>query len=218
MDTYTVRKVFSSDRMQKYLDLHHPDDEKALLHYRINILISEASYPLLSVFEVALRNSLNRELIKHFGTTDWYLRIEADTALKDLAGDIKTAMRHITKRGETITSSKVIGELTLGFWVRILNVEYEMVLWKSLRRAFPYMPKQDRKRHMVSGPLNKIRDFRNRVYHNEPISWRLDKVEEIHDKIIVVLGWLNNELPEYANSITRFNDVLRQAKIDLGIK
>ncbi len=71
MDTYTHRKVFSSDRMQKYLDVHHPDETKALVHYRVNIQISEASYPLLSIFEVALRNSLNRELIKHFGTTDW---------------------------------------------------------------------------------------------------------------------------------------------------
>ena len=106
----------------------------------------------------------------------------------------------------------------MGFWVRILNLEYEKVLWKSLRRAFPHMPKQERKRHMVSRPLNKIRDFRNRVYHNEPISWRLDRLEEIHDRILVVLGWLNNELPDYASNITRFNEVLKQARLDFTAK
>ena len=216
MDAYTHKKVFSSERMQKYFDIHHPNEEKGLLHYKMNIRVSEASYPLLSIFEVALRNSLNKELIKHFGTTDWFLCIEADPALKDLRSEIATAKRHIYKRGETITTSKVIGELTLGFWVRILNVEYELILWKSLRRAFPFMPKQDRKRHMVSSPLNRIRDFRNRVYHNEQISWRLDKVEEIHHVILIVLGWLNSELPEYVKSITRFDEVIVQARQELG--
>ena len=80
----------------------------------------------------------------------------------------------------------------------MLNVAYENVLWKSLRRAFPNLPKHERKRRVVSRPINKIRDFRNRVYHNEPISWWLDKVEETRLKIITVLGWLNDELPDYA--------------------
>jgi len=96
-----------------------------------------------------------------------------------------------------------------------LNSEYEKILWKSIRLAFPYLPKPERKRHNVSVPLNNIRNFRNRVYHNEPISWSFDKLEEIHTEILMVLGWLNSQLPDYAKGITRFKEVLNQVKNDL---
>ena len=77
------------------------------------------------------------------------------------------------------------------------------------------MAKIDRKRHKVSGPINNIRNFRNRVYHNEPIAWKLEAIELVYQDLIRVLGWLNKELPDYALSISRFNEVLDQAKIDL---
>jgi hypothetical protein len=215
MDIYTHQKVFSTDRMQKYLDRHPSDQNKALIHYQANIRLSESFYPLLSVFEVSLRNSLNRELTKLFGTPDWYLNIAARPDLRELRKEINTAQSHITRREEIITGPKVVAELTLGFWIRILNVEYERILWKSLRKAFPFLPKVDRQRHTVSVPLNNIRNFRNRVYHNEPIAWNFNALEAVHTDLISVLGWLNNELPNYAHSVSRFNSVLAEAKADL---
>lgn len=58
----------------------------------------------------------------------------------------------------------------------LLNNEYERVLWKDLRRAFPFMPKERRQRKNVSAPLNRFRAFRNRVFHNESICWNLNRV------------------------------------------
>jgi hypothetical protein len=208
--------VFSTERIQKYLNFHSGIESKAIIHYRANILLSESFYPLLSVFEVALRNSLNRELSRHFATSDWYAHFATTPGLSDINREITTAIRHITKREETITGTKVVAELTLGFWVRLLNAEYELILWKSLRIAFPFMPKRIRQRHAVSVPLNKIRYFRNRVYHNEPVSWNFTTLETIHNDIMEVLGWLNNELPSYGRSVSRFNEVLKQAKLDIA--
>jgi len=216
MDIQTFKKVFSQDRTQRYLDKFQDDEDKAMLYYKINLQISEAFYPILSILEVALRNSLNRELTKHFGTTEWHTHIAATIGLKGINQEITNATRFITKRGETINSSKIVSELTLGFWVRVLNVEYEKILWKSLRLAFPYLPKQERKRHRVSVPLNNIRNFRNRVYHNEPIAWNFDKLVSIYDEINEVLGWLNSELPQFAKEIGRFELVMIQAKKELG--
>ena len=62
-----------------------------------------------------------------------------------------------------------MAELTLGFWVSLLNTEYERTLWQALRRAFPYMPRRERQRRNVSAPLNTFRRFRNRIFHNESI-------------------------------------------------
>ena len=70
---------------------------------------------------------------------------------------ITQASKQIIGRHESITPSKIVAELTLGFWVSLLNSEYERLLWKDLRRAFPFMPKKERNRKNVSAPLNTCR-------------------------------------------------------------
>jgi len=150
-----------------------------------------------------------------YGTVDWYLHLKTVPGLKDLNRDISTACNFIAKRGELVTASKVVSELTLGFWVQLLNAEYELILWKGLRKSFPFMPKKDRKRHKVSAPVNQIRNFRNRVYHNQPVCWNFKVLEEIHQNIYEILGWINKDIPEYAERVDRFKMVLEQAKIKL---
>lgn len=214
MDRAFLQKVFSNERTEKYLELYL-DEKKALRHYYVNLYVSEAFYPVLSILEVALRNSLNRELSTMFQSQNWYSRFSSTPGLNNLNREITLAINHITKRGESVTSSKVVAELTLGFWVRLLNVEYEMVLWKDLRRAFPFMPKLEKKRHNVSAPLNKIRNFRNRVYHNEPITWNFNYLDEIHMEMQMTLGWLNKDLPRFSQPVDRVKTMLRQAQQDL---
>ncbi len=201
MDKQFYEKVFSSERMKKYFE-RYDNDQKAIEHYHLNISLSESFYPILSIFEIAFRNSMNRELVKYFGTNAWYLRIGSTTGLRNLNDSINNAQRHIINRNEQLTSSKVVAELSLGFWVRLLNTEYERVLWKPLRKAFPYLEKKNRKRKKVSAPINKIRNFRNRIFHHEPITWNLNEIEKIHQEILTVINWLNKDLPE----IVRMND------------
>lgn len=214
MDRKFLQKIFSNERTQKYFDLHQ-DEAKAIKHYLVNLYTSEAFYPVLSILEVALRNSLNRELNAMFSSQDWYARCGTTPGLSGLNREITLAISHITKRGESVNSSKVVAELTLGFWVRLFNVEYELILWKDLRRAFPFMPKTKRQRHNVSAALNKIRNFRNRVYHNEPIAWNIGYLESIHAEIHEVISWLNKDLPTFAAPVDRLKTVLKQAEEDL---
>ncbi len=208
MNRQYYEKVFSAQRMQRYFDQYQNDEEKAILHYKSNIELSESFYSVLSMFEIALRNSFNRELTDHFGTTDWYLIIDSVNGLRNLRNSLRTAKKHIANRNEDITANKVVAELTLSFWVRLLNAEYERILWKPLRKSFPHIAKSDRQRNNVSAPINKIRDFRNRVFHHEPISWRLDKLEETHNSILTVIGWINKDLPSIANTIDRVPQVI----------
>lgn len=212
MDRHFYEKVFSTQRMDKYFNRYPNNEEKAILHYKTNIELSEAFYAVLSMYEVAFRNSLNRELTEYFGTVDWYLKIASIPGLKNLNGSIQTAQKHIANRNETITANKVIAELTMGFWVRLFNAEYELTLWKPLRKAFPYLEKSQRQRNNVSAPINKIRDFRNRVFHHEPISWNLERLAETHERIIKVMGWLNEDLPEVANEIDRVPQIIMNAR------
>lgn len=164
--------------MERYFKLHS-DENKALIHYCCNIELAESFYPSLSVFEVALRNALSRELQNMTGREDWYEVFTSIKDLEELYSYIVQAKKQISNRSEVTSPSKVIAELTLGFWVSLL----------------------------ISTPLNNIRRFRNRIFHNESICWNMDKITSIHSSLILVMGWINADLPNWLKEIDRFESV-----------
>lgn len=206
------KKVFSCNRMERYFNLYPEDEKRAIRHYQCNLQLAEACYVSLSVLEVTLRNAMCRELETMTGRKDWYAIFPTTPGLTKLNRYISQANRQIAGRHEEITPSKVIAELTLGFWVSLLNSEYERLLWKDLRRAFPFMPKRERQRKNVSAPLNTFRTFRNRVFHNESICWNICRVEEIHQKMITVIGWMNKDVPGWLLKTDRFDAVCHQIR------
>ena len=207
-----LEKVFSTKRMERYFALYPNDEAKAIRHYECNLMLAESLYVSLSVLEVTLRNALCRELETMTGREDWYAIFPTTPGLRSLNRYITDASQHITARHEQTTPSKIVAELTLGFWVSLLNTEYERTLWQALRRAFPYMPRNERKRKNVSAPLNTFRRFRNRIFHNESICWNLERVEEIHAEILTVIGWMNCNLPEWVAAQERFEDVCKEIR------
>jgi hypothetical protein len=206
MNKYFFEKMFSEQRMEKYFK-RYDDAEKAILHYQCNIELSESFYPCLTVFEVALRNSINRELIKFFDKEDWYLQIATTPELTNLNRYITQASKQIIGRNEYLSASKITAELTLGFWVSLFNAEYERILWKDLRRTFPNMPKSERQRKNVAPALNRFRAFRNRIFHHEPICWNLKRIKQIHEEMLMVIAWMNSDLPEWMAAFDRFEQV-----------
>ena len=200
-------KVFSEDRMKKYFLLYPDDEQKAVKHYQCNIMLSEAMYPCLSVFEVELRNSVVRELVAFAKREDWYVVFSTTPGLMELNKYISTAKKQIAARGEDITTAKITAELTWGFWTSLFNRNYERILWKDLRRAFPFVKKANRQRKVVASFLNKFRRLRNRIDHNEAICWDLDEVDMIHDEMKNVMGWMNKEVPAWLSQFDRFSSV-----------
>lgn len=213
---YFFEKVFSTERMERYYAAHPKDEVMAIIHYQSNIELSGSFYACLSVFEVALRNALNRELITKFGREDWYRIIPSVQGLNGLNYYVTEAQRHISNRGEIVTASKIVAELTFGFWVSLMNSQYEKILWHDLRRAFPYMPKPQRQRKNISAPLNNLRTFRNRVFHNEPICWSHTYIDNIHKEILQALYWINKDIPTWLKEYDTVNDVLDKISKRLG--
>ena len=209
-------KVFSDKRMERYFALYPDNEDKAIKHYQSNLQLTEAFYTSLSVLEVALRNALSRELETMTGREDWYAVFPNTPGLTNLNRYVTQATKQIAGRHEQITPSKIVAELTLGFWVSLLNTEYERLLWKDLRRAFPYLPKKERQRKKVSAPLNRFRAFRNRVFHNESICWNIRRVQAINNELILLLEWINKDLPKWLKDIDRFDDVQMKIKEKMG--
>lgn len=210
-DKYFFNKIFSDKRMRRYFE-SHDNEQIAILHYQCNIELAASFYSCISVYEVALRNALNRELIAMTGREDWYVQFTNTVGLSHLNRYITQANKQISNRKELSSPSKIVAELTLGFWVSLLNSEYERVLWKDLRRAFPYMPKELRQRKNISAPLNKFRAFRNRVFHHEPICWNLEVIMGIHKEMIQMMGWINKDIPAWVLTFDRVSELVENIR------
>ena len=211
-----ITTAFTAQRLSKYVAFNKGNTNQAVEHYKSNLRLAESLYISLSVFEVTLRNALSRELHSMAGKDDWLDVFYSTPELSDLVPDIDQAKKLIRHRGETVTTDKIISELTFGFWVMLLNSQYERVLWKSLRKAFPNMPKSDRKRKNVSAPCNSFRKLRNRIFHHEAICWDLDYVTCLHANLITVLGWMNADMPAWLASIDPFNNVCASIRKNMG--
>ena len=199
--------------MKPYYGRHLGNETQAIRLYQQNIRLAESFGSSLSVFEVALRNAIIRELERMSGRKDWYVPFKDHSRLKTLYTYIHIACSHIRARGEEVSPDKINGELTLGFWVSLFNAEFERYLWKDLRRSFPNMPKSIKKRKNVSSPLNKIRALRNRISHQESICWNLTRLTELHQTIIQVVSWLDPDLPLWLSKLDRFSCVMTQTRI-----
>ncbi|MDE6354917.1 MAG: hypothetical protein K2L56_07690 [Prevotella sp.] len=83
---------------------------------------------------------------------------------------------------------------------------------ERLTSGFPVYAETEKKTENVSTPLNTFRTFRNRVFHNESICWNLCRVEEIHQELITVMGWMNKDIPGWLQQTDRFHAVCHQIR------
>ena len=210
--------AFSTQRLSKYIAYNPEDPEKTVMHYKANLRLAESLYISLSVFEVTLRNALSRELRNMAGKDDWFDIFYTNPNLQSLVPEIDKAKAQIRNRGENVNTDKLISELTFGFWVMLLNNQYERVLWKSLRKAFPNLPKKDRQRKNVSAPCNTLRRLRNRIFHQEAICWDLYYLTCLHDNLVTVLGWMNEDIQQWLKPIDPFDKVCADIRKEMGWK
>ena len=62
--------IFSAKRMQKYVQACGGDTKRAMTLYRYNLKLSQEMFTLVSCFEVALRNRIDKQMTAHLGS-DW---------------------------------------------------------------------------------------------------------------------------------------------------
>lgn len=213
MDRKAIEKIISSERLKPYLRHHSNNFEKAIEHYKANIEISEAFYPLISILEVGLRNKINYQLIRRFKDENWF---ENSNFIKIVSSyqidSISEARKTILKEKKSITPGKVVAELPFGFWTSLFDTKFEMTLWKYLRLAFPNCPKSIRKRKTMSSKFNGIRKLRNRIFHHEPITWNLHVINNYRKEMIEGIDWLDKELVEWCNDLIHIEKIIEKRK------
>jgi len=208
-----IERIISIERLEPYLRRQENNLDKAILHYKSNISISEAFYPLLAILEIGVRNCMDDQLSKRFEDKYWFENFEfIKIASRFQIDQIAMARSNILSQKKAITSGKVIAELSFGFWTSLLDTKFEMTLWKSLRLSFRNCPKQIRKRKTMSAKFNGIRKLRNRIFHHEAITWDLHVLDSYKNEILEGIEWLDIGMLEWVGELNHVDTIIENNK------
>jgi hypothetical protein len=227
------KHYFSSARVNRYLIATGNSTEKTVKLYEANLKISQAFHPLLGILEVVLRNRLNDVLALYFTDPDWIINQKSgfmsDSSLRytyKRTGVVKTndflkreilkAEKRLNKTQTPITSGKIIAEQTLGFWTDLFEVHNYRLLKGKPIQIFQTLPSGFGRKE-VNDQLDKVRRFRNRINHNEPICFNGDLIDfnetvEVHHSIINLLTWIDPEIIKLLSDLDKVQKIVERAK------
>lgn len=204
-----LQQGFSLERLQRYMDEVNGHEDIALALHAWNAHIGAALFLPLQTVELCLRNALHRQLSQGFGEA-WFFN--PDINLTHYAsGKIAKAKSDIERRDVEVTSSRMVAELSFGFWVALLGRghRYHDRLWiPHLHKAFQDEQAQALSREQVYDDFNHLRMLRNRISHHEPIFHR--HLEADYATILRVCAWMHEDVAAWVDSFDDFALVLAQ--------
>ncbi len=210
----SIEDFLSPERLAPYRLAESDPQDLVFARYVWNIELSEAFYGPLHVFEVGLRNAVDRSFRGAYGD-DW-LVLPGILAPKEQIL-VSKALEELSRWNAPQTRGKVIAELMLGFWARLFARHYEIGSWskghiyfwpKRSDEIFPHAPKVMRTRKAMSARVEAIKKFRNRVFHHEPI-WQRNDLKRIHDEIQETVRWISPDASTLLER-SRVEDVLKK--------
>ena len=193
-------RYYSYSRVSKYYLAANGDKSKAQMLYYANMKVAQSFHPLLSVFEVILRNQLHYALAKYFSDGYWIINqksgfmIDSSLTYRNkrtkqkvtnnyLLKEVQNAEKRIRNSGKTVTAGRVIAEQTLGFWNSLYEVHHYALLRGVPCTIFNALPKGYGRKE-INADIARIRELRNRINHNEPICFVNKKFDCTYEVII----------------------------------
>ena len=168
MDFKTSQKLYSTPRMRKYLSACAGNKQKTMQLYRYNLRLCQRFYGVLNLFEVILRNAINKHYATYYSDSDWIIN-QADNGrlLEYNKDEIRQTEAGYRKRG-IYNNDKMVASLTMGFWTKLFSKKRYKRGGKTLLKIFSNKTR-GKNQADVYLDLMHIREFRNRIAHHEPI-------------------------------------------------
>ena len=173
--------IISAERLQRYLTAAGNDTQKTMTLYRLNLALSQEVFTILSCFEVALRNAIDRELSTHLGA-DWLRDTILPGGLFDnpnfrrSANIIRKAYEQLLREG-SYSHVKLLASMEFGVWKYMFASPQYRVLGRTLLTIFPNKPQSSASfqynNTFFFNELDGINILRNRIAHHEPICFAL---------------------------------------------
>lgn len=216
MNYNKLEYYISQPRLNRFLVATGNSKVKAQKLYRINLRVSQSFYPILNLFEIVFRNVVNYQVSSHFTNPNWIITEKngfmshrsLHSSRYFLKNSILKAERKIRQKGSRITSGRVIAEQSFGFWTSLFDTHHYRLIGGVVIHCFPNKP-SNINRSLLFQKLNRVREFRNRVYHNEPICFNGTSIDfsqatTIKNEIYELLQWIDVDLIPY---VDYFNSV-----------
>jgi hypothetical protein len=203
-----LERALSTQRLQAYSAPGDRDKTDAVARYIWNLALGTALQPALHALEVAFRNDLARAAAKltsarTFRTADvpsWLDAVPTMLMVREHQ-KVMDARARLGSDPRTHTEGHLIAKLDFGFWVALCRDSYADTrgegprLWpRALDLAFQKRPRSVTTRAEVYHRFDRIRKFRNRVAHHEPV-WDRDYLGH-HSYILESLAWISPKLSE----------------------
>ncbi len=191
-------ELISTPRMAKYLAAYGNNTRKAMTLYRANIRLSTEVFSIFCLFEVALRNKIDRHYRFKFGN-NWLSDATQPRAgfLQSVGCEksLESVKRIIDNLGAAYSHDKAVAELIFGFWTYQFASKEFSAAGSSLLNILPGRP-FGTNHTKVFKKLTSINRIRNRIAHHEPICFAAplaistQYAEQKYNQIIEVLHWL----------------------------
>lgn len=171
-------KIMSPYRMNRYLAACGGHSKQAMTLYRLNLRLSQEMFTVISCFEVALRNAIDRHYLHTLGN-DWLRNVAAPGGVfanKACAYSTSSINDEIRKLGTTYTHGKLVAGLGFGFWRYLFAQHQYQYAGSTLLQIFPAKPRSTAtmqyNQRFVFNQLDNVNKIRNRIAHHEPICFK----------------------------------------------
>lgn len=162
--------AFSTARLNRYLIACKRNRSKALSLYRHNVKLCQKFYGILNIFEIVLRNAINRHYQSHFDDQDWIRHQCEDGGMLERAPqrtEIERTINMLEHQGK-YSNDRLVSSVTFGFWTYLFNRIPFRNGGMSLLQIFPNRTPGLAQRPIYN-ELQEIKAFRNRIAHHEAI-------------------------------------------------
>ena len=216
-------RIYSISRVSRYQKAANGDKKKAMAMYYANARLAQAFQPLISVFEVVLRNQLHYALVHHFNDVMWLVdqkngfmsdpslthvvkktgKVKVNDFLKK---EVERSEKTLIQKHRNVTAGRVIAELNFGFWNSLYETHHYALLKGVPGTIFRSLPSGVGRKE-INLRVQEIRNLRNRISHNEPLCFKdkafdLTYVNEMYAMISDFLSWID---PQIINSLNKEN-------------
>jgi hypothetical protein len=219
MDYAKLEQFTSKPRLDRFLVSCSNSQERALKLYDANLRVSQAFYPVMNLLETFLRNCINEKLAIHYADAAWIIN-QKNGFMKDASLGPKFWIRTQVIKAEsntrgTITAGKIISEQAFGFWTSLFEPRHYRLIAGYVIHCFPNKPTHVNRTYIAS-TLKDIREFRNRIYHNEAICFNnitidFSQARYIKTEIYNLLEWMDADLKDYVITFDNIDAAITHA-------
>lgn len=194
-----MRNHLTNTRLKKYqFDINK---------YLDNMYAAQKIIPKLHIFEITLRNKIDR-FFKSNINKNWLVLIHSNSFPIHMSpyalSTLSKIVNELKKLKKPITNDNIISNITLGFWINLFSQNYITSYRKYnkhqcnafIREITGLQKTTNATEVLIHTELAEIRDFRNRVFHYERVIHLISNAEKLIDKYLIHF--------EKKNEITNF--------------